>query len=63
MTIDEQVDYAMRKHVSAYRAEFARKRRQRLKRARLCINAASHGRPKRGHTKCAACVDVHRGSR
>lgn len=63
MNIDKQVDRAVRLHVSAYRANAARERRRRLKQEKLCINAASHGKPKKGHTKCADCVDVHRGSR
>lgn len=39
------------------------RRRKRLAREGVCINARSHGSPVPGHVKCAACIEVHRRSR
>lgn len=42
--------------------EAQRKRRARLIRMGVCINAISHGPPVPGKTKCQRCIEVHRAS-
>jgi hypothetical protein len=60
---DQQIERVIRLKYSTSRATHMRKRRARLLDAGVCINAASHGAPMEGYTKCAACVEAHRRSR
>ncbi len=53
---------ALREKSRPTRAVFMRKRRARLNRSGVCINAISHGSPEPGKTKCTACLVVHRRS-
>lgn len=50
----------LRQKYAPKRAGMAAERRERLKRANVCVNAISHGAPEAGKTKCSRCLEVHR---
>jgi hypothetical protein len=58
-----KTDRAFRLHVSEDRRKWARRRRKRLAKMGVCINAIAHGPPKKGRKKCERCIEVHKRSR
>lgn len=64
-TVDDEgctVCRALRQKHAAVTARRMVRRRARLKAKGVCINAACHGAPEPGKTKCTRCIEVHRKS-